>query len=267
MSVYKKEDAEFFNRAMQSIWDDQTKKPDEIIIIRDGPLTLALDNIMQFWQERLGGILRQVYLEKNGGLGNALRLGVEECTYELIARMDTDDISLPHRFERQVEFLKKNLDVDVVGSFVSEFEGHESNIYAYRRLPLTSDELIKFSKSRCPLNHVSVMFKKSKVIAAGNYGHQYFSQDYFLWSRLLMNGAKFANIPEVLVNVRAGTEMIRRRGGGRYASIEYQIQKEFLTTKFITVTQFIKNIFIRVPVRLLPQSARVFVYKLIRKYL
>lgn len=267
MSVYCKENSDFFNRCMQSIWTEQRRKPNEIVLVRDGPLTLLLDEAIDSWQDELGDVLCQVSIKKNRGLGNALKLGLEKCSYEFVARMDTDDISLPERFEKQMRFFDNNSDIDVVGSWVSEFEGSESNVYAYRRLPTSSDELFKFAKNRCPLNHVTVMFKKSKVMLVGNYGNQYFSQDYFLWSKLLMNGSKFANIPEVLVNVRAGIDMIRRRGGVKYALTEYKIQKEFLDTSFITYAQFFKNIFIRVPVRLLPQTFRILAYKLIRTYL
>lgn len=266
MSVYAKETPEFLNRAFKSIWDEQNVKPSQIVLVKDGLLPDALDDAVSCWQQKLGDVLTVVALEKNVGLGLALNKGLEYCDFEIVARMDTDDISIPERFERQLLFLDKNIDISVVGGYISEFEGDEDNIYAYRKLPLENMEIRAFGIRRNPVNHVTVMFRKADVLRVGGYMSFLGFEDYYLWARMLVNGFKFANIPEVLVNVRAGAAMSGRRGGLKYASIEYKLQKEFLRLGFIGKLDFIINVVARFIARAIPNSVRIALYqKVLRK--
>lgn len=262
MSTYAKENPEYLSAALESL-RTQTVPADEIVIIKDGKLTVELDKVINDYAGMMP--VKVIALDNNVGLGKALQIGVNECSYEYIARMDSDDICREDRFEKQIKFLEDNPDIDVVGSWINEFEGYPENIYSHRRLPFKSDELLQFAKKRSPLNHVTVLFKKDAVLKAGNYYDIKFSQDYHLWIRMLLNNAKFANIPEYLVNVRAGRDMVARRGGMKYAKNEYRLQKEFYDMGFLTYAEFLRNIAVRIPVRLMPGFLRKAVYALFRK--
>ncbi len=260
MSVYNKETPSFFDNALESLYF-QTKKADEVVLVEDGPLTEELYSIIEKWREKL--FVKSVRLENNGGLGIALQKGLKNCSYGIVARVDTDDINKKDRFEKQIAFLEKNMNVDIIGSWISEFEEEENNIYAYRHLPISYTEINKFAKKRNPLNHMTVMFKKQSVIDVGGYKSFLGFEDFYLWARMLNNNAIFANIPEVLVNVRGGTAMLARRQGFNYAKNEYLFQKELYKIKFLSKMELVRNILYRIPIRLSPR----FVIKIIYKYI
>ena len=265
MSIYYKEKPEYFDRAMQSIWDKQVLKPNEIVLVQDGPLADELHEVINKWKEKLGDVLKIIPLEKNVGLGDALNIGLKHCSNEIVARMDTDDVAYPKRFEKQIIFLEKNPNIDVVGSWVSEFDGTEDEIISYRKLPESHNDIIKYAKDRCPINHPTAIYKKTAVFKSGGYQKMMWFEDYYLWARMIMNNYRFANISEPLVNMRIGFGQFERRGGVRYAVSEYNLQKEFLKIGFIDVFKFIKNLSIRIPIRIMPNWIRKFVYKLLRK--
>jgi len=263
MSIYYKEKPEYFNRAMQSIWDEQIVKPDEIILVQDGKLTDDLYTNIAEWKKKLGEILKIIPLRYNVGLGDALNEGIKHCNCELIARMDTDDIALPDRFEKQLKVFE-NGDIDICSSWVSEFENNENKIVSYRKLPQFNEEICKYGKARCPINHPAVMYKKSIVQKAGGYKKMMWFEDYYLWARMILNGAKFYNIQEVLVNMRAGFGQLERRSGLKYAISEYNLQKEFLKLKFINIFEFLRNVSIRFFTRVIPKKFVKLIYKLLR---
>ena len=263
MSIYHKEKPEYFNRAMFSIWDEQIIKPDEIVLIQDGPLTDELYKSIDKWKNKLGDVLKTIPLEKNVGLGDALNIGIKNCTHELIARMDTDDISLPDRFEKQLKVFE-DIDVDICSSWISEFDKDEKEILSFRKLPKTHDEIVNFAKKRCPINHPAVMYKKSAVEKAGSYGKFRFAQDYHLWARMIVNGAKFYNIQEPLVNMRAGYGQLERRSGLAYAKNELNLLKEFRKIGFLNNYEFTRNVAIRFTARILPKGIIKQIYKLLR---
>jgi len=264
MSIYYKEKPEYFNRAMQSIWDEQTIKPNEIVLVQDGKLTEDLYGVIDEWKNKLVEVLKIVPLEKNVGLGDALNEGIKHCNYELIARMDTDDIALPNRFEKQLKVLE-NSDVDVISSWVSEFEDSEKNIVSLRKVPETQSEIVIFAKKRNPVNHPSVMYRKNAVLAAGSYQNMIGFEAYYLWICMLQYGSKMANIPEVLVNMRAGYSQLERRGGVSYIKNEIIFQRKLLEIGFLNKFEFMKNIAMRVFVRIMPNNIRGILYKIIRK--
>jgi len=264
MSIYKKEEPIYFNRAMQSIWDEQTVKPDEIVLVQDGPLTDGLYKAIDEWKKKIGESFKTVPLEKNVGLGEALNAGIKHCSYELIARMDTDDISIPHRFEKQLKTFEEK-DIDVCSAFISEFEDDENKIISYRKLPENHKEIVKYSKMRSPVNHIPVMFKKSAVLKAGGYMKMDYLEDYYLWGRLIINNAKFYNIQEVLANIRAGEVQIQRRSGIKYLTNELKLLNKFKQLGFLNTIEFIKNLVIKIPIRLLPLFLIKKVYNIIRK--
>jgi len=264
MSIYIKEEVDYFNRCMHSIWDEQTKKPDEIILVQDGEITEALLATISFWKNKIGNDFIVVALEHNQGLGKALNQGLKACSYELVARMDTDDIALPQRFEEQLDIFIKNGDIDICSSWISEFNEDENKIISYRKVPENHDEIEKFAKRRNPMNHPAVMYKKSMVEKAGGYQHMPWFEDYYLWARMIQQGAKFYNIQKPLVSMRAGYQQLERRGGFNYAMSEIVLQKEFLKLKFINIFEFIRNVSIRFTSRIVPKYVLKKIYSKIR---
>ncbi|MBE7705525.1 MAG: glycosyltransferase [Cyanobacteria bacterium SIG29] len=261
MSIYVKENPQWFKIALESILN-QTLLPNEIVLVEDGPLTSDLYSIIDNYVKSNPNLFKIVKLEKNSGLGEALRNGVLNCSYDYIARMDTDDIARNDRFQKQIEFLKINPDVDLVGSWISEFEENPENIISYRQLPIIQDEIYKFAQFRCPVNHMTVMYKKEAVLKAGNYQTFKNIEDYYLWGRMLKNGAKFANIPECLVNVRAGNAMFKRRANLTYFfNSEFPLHTELYKMKFINLKQYLRNICSKFLLRILPTKIMGIVYK------
>jgi glycosyltransferase involved in cell wall biosynthesis len=263
MSIYHKEESEYFDRAMQSIWDEQTVKPDEIILVQDGPLTDALYEVINEWKVKIGETFKTIPLEKNVGLGDALNEGIKHCSYAIIARMDADDIVLSNRFEKQLKVFE-NSDVDICSSWVSEFDSDEKEIVSYRKIPEIHDEIVKYSKIRNPINHPAVMYKKLVVEKADGYKKMMWFEDYYLWARMILNGAKFYNIQEPLVSMRAGYGQLERRGGLNYAIEEFKFLKRLKEIKFLSTSQFIKSVLIRFVARILPKSLLKTIYKKIR---
>jgi glycosyltransferase involved in cell wall biosynthesis len=266
MSIYHKEKAKYFDRAMQSIWDDQTIKPNEIVLVQDGKLTDELYEAINKWQEKLGDIFKTIPIEQNVGLGDALNIGIKECSHELIARMDTDDICSSDRFKKQLKIFEKS-DIDVCSSWVGEFDSDEKIIVSYRKLPMYHDEIFDFAKKRNPINHPAVMYKKSAVQNAGGYKKMMWFEDYYLWVRMILNGATFYNIQEPLVNMRAGYGQLERRSGLKYAIEEFNFLNKLKSINFLSSIQFIQNVFVRFITRILPlYIIKIIIYRKLRMY-
>jgi glycosyltransferase involved in cell wall biosynthesis len=220
MSVYQKEKPRYFNRAMKSIWDDQLLKPNQIILIKDGPLTGDLDKAVDDWQEKLGSILIVVVLPQNRGLGAALNEGLQYCKYDLVARMDTDDIALPKRFSKQVEFFDKNADAVVVGTNIIEF--YESEYSQERKYPIYTDKNSKTIYKGTPVAHPSVMIKTDVLQKYRYITTTPYSQDIDLWFRLLRDGHRIDNINESLLRYRITDNTFLRRNY-RKAFYEFKV--------------------------------------------
>ena len=264
MSIYKNEKPEYLKQALESILN-QTLLPNEILIVKDGLLTPELDKILYEYAAK-NKIIKFLKFEKNRGLGLALRDGVLACKNELIARMDTDDIAKPDRFEKQMQYLKYNSRIALLGSWVTEFSDNESKPDTVTKLPCTYEDIKEFSKKRNPFRHMTVIFKKSAVIDSGNYRDFLWFEDYDLWVRILQKGYIVANIPEYLVNVRADRTMFNRRGGIKYIQQEVMFEKFLLDINYINRIEFVQNILLRIVIRILPNKIRIIIYKkLLRK--
>lgn len=190
-------------------------------------------------------ILKPIYLEKNGGLGNALRIALDYCSNELVARMDSDDVSYPNRFQLQLKYFESHPETDIVSGFITEFIGNEDNITGQRVVPESNDAIRDDMKRRCAINHVACMYKKKAVAKAGGYKTWYYNEDYYLWIRMMLTGAVFGNVQENLVNVRVGRDMSARRGGNRYFNSEKRLQKFMLDHKVISYAEYMRNVLIR----------------------
>lgn len=266
MSVYYKENPSWFKTALDSVIN-QTLQPNEIVLIEDGKLTDELYKVIEEYKNQYSNLFKIIPLEKNSGLGEALRVGVLNCSNELIARMDTDDIARNDRFEKQIKFIQEHQNIDLVGSWISEFEDKPDKITSYRQLPTEHQDIYKFGQFRCPVNHMTVMYKKETVLKAGNYQTFKNIEDYYLWGRMLKQGAVFANIPECLVNVRAGDSMLKRRANLTYFfNSEFPLHTELYKMGFINLKQYLRNISSKFLLRAIPQWTMAIIYrKFLRK--
>lgn len=259
ISVYKKEKAEYLKQALQSVIN-QTLKPTEVVIVKDGFLTKELDECIEDFQRQHPKLFKILTFKKNRGLGLALRDGVKACKYEYIARMDSDDISKPDRFDKQFKYIQKHPETTLLGTWITEFSKDEKKPDTITQLPCNHLEITKFAKRRNPFRHMTVIYKKQAVIDSGNYRAFLWFEDYDLWIRMLQKGYITANIPEYLVNVRADKDMFARRGGWQYLKQDLRFQKYLKEINFISCKKYISNIIIRAAVRIIPNKIRTLFY-------
>lgn len=267
MSVYNKESVDSLRESMDSVFN-QTIICNEFVLIEDGPLTDELDSLIEKYKKKYNSILKIVKLEKNVGLGLALNRGITECRNELIARFDSDDISVKDRCEKQLREFVNNPNLDLIGSnhieFVDSIKNKES--YTYKNLPCSNEEIKKYARKRNPFSHSAVMYKKSKVLEAGNYRSYYYVEDYDLWVRMIKNNCICQNINEYLSYVKVSEDLYKRRGGIKYLKSLMKFKNEQLKTGFYSFGDYIKSSFAHVVVCLMPGSLRQLVYKkLLRK--
>lgn len=260
MSVYYKEKPEYLRQSMQSIYD-QTAPTDDFVLVCDGPLTSELDAVITIMQEKFDGRLRVYHLEKNGGLGNALNVGIKHCKNELVARMDSDDISRPDRCQKQLNVFAKNPAYSIVGGFIEEFSASISKIVGCRMVPEYQQDILCFAKKRNPFNHVSVMYKKSAVELSGGYKDFYLLEDYYLWLRMLQKGLLGYSLQEPLVWVRVGNDMYKRRGGWKYVQSQVLLFRYMYRRKFISYHDFILQSLVRILGSIIPNEIRAYLYK------
>lgn len=264
MSVYKKENPIYFKAALESMIH-QTLQPDEILIMKDGPLTKELETVITEVTQYLLDInskinLRTHAFEENVQLGRALRKGVELCEHEFIARMDTDDIACLNRLELQYAYMKEHMSVAALGGYIEEF--CEDNGYSnVKTMPITAVDVKSYARFRNPLNHMTVMLRKSAILEAGNYRHYPFLEDYDLWGRVLTAGYVIENLPEVLVRARVGNELYGRRGGLDYCKRYLGLRKEQHQRGLTKTAEYFIACAITIAVTVIPSGARKQVYK------
>ncbi|MGL5901272.1 MAG: glycosyltransferase [Cetobacterium sp.] len=262
MSVYIKERPEYLEKALESVFN-QTLKPDEVVLVKDGPLSEELEKAIDRFLNK-EATLKIVALSKNMGLGEALRIGVEKCSYDLIARMDTDDICKKNRFEEQIQCFKNNPDLDMVGSWIDEFQEKNGEIIinSIRKTPELQNEIIKKLKRANAFNHPTVMYKKEAVLKAGNYSEEFNClEDYYLWVRMAVIDCKFYNIQKSLICFRITSETSKRRGGIKMLKSDIKLHDKFEGLKFITKVEKLKNIIIWMIYRIVSPKMRSFLQK------
>jgi glycosyltransferase involved in cell wall biosynthesis len=258
MSVYKKESPAFHRQCLNSL-AAQTRMPDEVVIVEDGPLGEELQETLEAYKKHLPIVL--VRLPANVGLGAALRAGMNECRGEYVARMDSDDICVSDRFRVQMNFLQQNPSVDVLGGTMAEFTEDCSDATRIRRLPVGGPALRRFAQSRNPMNHMTVVFRKASVVAAGNYESCQGFEDYHLWARMLMLGYRLHNMNDILVYARCGNGMHARRGGIAYLKHEVGLMLYFRELGFLGNIECAVKILLRAPCRLFPEFLRSLCYR------
>ena len=261
MSVYKKENPNWFKIALDSMLA-QTVKPAEIVLVEDGPLTKALYNVIEEYKTKYKNLFKIVPLKENQGLGLALQQGILACNNEYIARMDTDDYCVKERCSLELNEFIKDPELDIVGCFENEFAGEDlTQSFSCHKVPETDAEIKKFMRRRCGLLHPTVIYKKSAVLKAGNYRHYPLFEDYDLFLRMVESGAKTYNIQKSLYYLRVNPNLFKRRGGYAYmktcVSFKYALYKK----GFSSFMDFTVSAFGQALVCLMPNFMRTLFYK------
>lgn len=257
MSIYKKENPLWFREALDSVFA-QTLQPSEIVLVKDGPLTPELDAVINEYNKN-HPIFNIVINKTNLGLGIALQRGVLACSNEIIARMDTDDIIPAYRFEKQLVKIEEGYDVVSCWSMI--FREKIDNVISVKKRPERHAEIVKLAHKRSPICHAAAFMRKSAIISAGNYQDRQFCEDYHLWIRMMINGAKFYNIQQVLYYVRTTPGQMERRGGVGYLKKELTCFMEIKKMGFYSRKDIFVNSIIRIVVRLTPPKLRTAIYK------
>lgn len=267
ISVYRSDNLEHFEKSLQSIWDNQTLKPNQIVLVQDGPVGDKIISVINKYKKILGDKLCFLELPVNCGLANALNHGIQKCSHEIIARMDSDDICFPDRFEKQIAFFAKH-DVDILGGQLIEFGKDIDDVISQRHVPVQHHDIVSFMKYRSPFSHPSIMLKKSVYEALDGYDPSIFPEDYDFFVRAYLKGFKFANLEDTILWFRMGedrSKAIKRRWGFLYAKNELRLYKKFYNLGFYNTVTFLKVVLFKIPVRLLPFPIYKFIYfKLLR---
>ena len=258
MAVYAGDRADWVRAALQSL-QDQTHPAEQVVVVEDGPIPADVSTALDDFSAALP--IERVTLPANRGLSHALQEGLAHCRFEFVARMDSDDLAVPQRFRRQADVLEARPELSALGGYVTEFTDDPSVPYAVREVPVGTAKVRKVARWRSPVNHPAVMFRRDDVRAVGGYGAFTGLEDYYLWAKLLTAGHQIDNLPEVLVQQRAGADLGRRRGGWRYAAQEIRLFREFVRMGFLSVPHAVAGLALRLPVRLVPRLLRSGVYR------
>ncbi len=257
MSVYDKDSPAHLDQALKSL-SVQTVLPSEVVLVEDGPISDELTGVIEKYRSELA--IKSVRMAENQGLGAALNEGLKHCKNELIARMDSDDISLPMRFEKQIAFMKSNPEVAVSSAWIEERDHAMETVMGIRCVPSSHGDVLRYGRRRNPINHVASIFRKNDVMKVGGYPNIRKAQDYALWSLMLIEGFRFANIPETLLYVRAGDALMTRRGLG-YLRQEIKLLRFQRSCGFLSRCDYCINLVIRVCVRLQPSLIKRLMYR------
>lgn len=259
MCVYGGDNAEWVKTSVESVLN-QTLVPNEIVLVVDGPVPDDLNAVILKLEEN--DTFKVIRLETNQGHGIARKTGLDNCTNELVAIMDADDICTRNRFEKQIEAFCNYPDSDIVGGMITEFIDTPDNVVGKRIVPLEDSEIKEYMQRRCPMNLVTVMFKKSSIENVGGFIDWYCEEDYYLWLRMALANMIFRNVDDVLVNVRVGKEMYQRRGGTKYFKSEAKLQKYMLDNKIIGFPRYLINVTERLILQvLMPNKIRSFIFQ------
>ena len=260
MSLYVKENPEYLKVAVDSILN-QTVKPDEVVIVKDGPLTNELEKVVKEYQDTYSDLFNIVVSTENIGLGKALNLGLENCRNELVARMDTDDISKPDRCEKQLTAFSEDEELVLLGSSVDEFYDNPEEVVSRRVVPTKHEDIYKFAKRRSAFNHPTVMYKKSKVLSVGGYSGLRRNQDVDLFGRMLFSGCKAGNIEESLLYFRSNDALAKRRKSWENTKSYINTIKKFWKMGFASFGDYVKVAIAQTTMFLMPVKLQHWVYK------
>lgn len=261
LPVYARDAPARLRRAFHSTVIEQTRPPDEVVLVQDGPLPAPLADELAALVAASPVPVRVVTLVDNQGLGPALAAGLRAAAHDVVARMDADDVSLAHRFAVQLPLIEAGH--DVVGSALSEFEDDENAVVAIRTPPLGAAEIARAARLRQPFHHPTVVYRRSAVHAAGGYQALPALEDYWLFARMIDGGARVANVAEPLLKYRVGAGAYARRGGISLLRSELKLQRRLRGLRFTTRSQFVRNVVVRGGYRLVPEPLRRRGYRLL----
>jgi glycosyltransferase involved in cell wall biosynthesis len=259
LPVWAGDRPDYLTAAFTSSVQDQTRPPDQVVIVRDGPVPPALAATIAALAADSPVPVEVVELPGNVGLGPALDAGLAACTHDVVARMDADDISLPHRFAVQMPIIEAGH--DLVGSGLVEFGANADDIVGTRTPPTTPDDIRTRARFADPFNHPTVVYRRDLVRAVGGYTDFALMEDYLLWAKMLVAGARVANVAEPLVRYRVGAGAYARRGGKAQLRAELRLQWRFRRIGFTTWAQFLRNVVVRGTYRLVPEEVRRALYR------
>ncbi len=259
MSVFAGDDPGFLEAAFRSVVHEQTRRPDDVVLVQDGPVSPELATTITGLIHESPSPTTLLALEANLGLGRALDQGMAACAHDIVARMDADDIALPHRFAVQVPLVESG--VDLVGSALLEFGATPDDIVGRRVPPIDPVEIVRYSRFHQPFNHPTVVYRRSVVEAAGGYRHLALMEDYLLFAKMIDQGARVANVAEPLVLYRVGAGAYARRGGLDMVKSEWRLQRNLRDLGFTSRAQFVRNMAVRGTYRLVPEAARRAAYR------
>ena len=266
MAIYRNDNAKDFVDAVHSIYNQQTIKPSEIIIVVDGPIPTDLEESLYTLQDEISEI-KVLRFSLNKGHAAVRQAGLEAASNNLIAIMDADDIATSDRFEKQIEAFSDYPDASVIGGQITEFIGTPENIIDRRNVPCSDSDIKDYLKQRCPMNLMTVMYRKDAISAVGGFKDWYCEEDYYLWIRLAQAHFKMINLPDVLVNVRVGKDMYARRGGWKYFKSEARLQRYMLDHHIIGIPRYLFNVSGRFAIQVvMPNNLRGWIFqKLFRR--
>jgi glycosyltransferase involved in cell wall biosynthesis len=256
--VYNGDRPDYLRRAFRSAVDDQTMRPDQVVIVRDGPVREELARCLDELRAASPVPVTVVPLARNSGLGPALDQGLAASRFDVVARQDADDVSMPHRFEVELPLIAN---ADIVGSGLLEFVTDIDQVVGQRVPPTGPERIQRYARMHDPFNHPTVVYRKRAVLAAGGYGDLPLMEDYALFARMLLGGARAVNVPEPLVFYRVGEAAFKRRGGRELLSSELRLQREFRRLGFTSLPQYGRNVLVRGGYRLVPWWCRRAVYR------
>ncbi|MFB4317464.1 glycosyltransferase [Actinomadura sp. 21ATH] len=261
MTVYGGDREEFLRAAFRSAVHDQLRRPDQVVLVQDGPVSDGLAACMAELVDGCPAEVAFVRLAENRGLGPALDAGLRASRYDIVARMDADDVAMPHRFRLQVPLVEAG--ADLVGAGLLEFGTDIADVVGQRTPPSDPGDIARYSRLHDPFNHPTVVYRRSAVVAVGGYGDLPLMEDYWLFARMIANGARVVNIAEPLVYYRVGDGAYERRGGRDLLRSELRLQREMYREGFVTRMQYWRNVTIRGGYRLTPTLIRRPVYRML----
>jgi glycosyltransferase involved in cell wall biosynthesis len=261
MPVYAGDRPEFLRRAFLSTVQEQQRRPDEVVLVQDGPVSRELLACIEELCAASPVPVKRVLLIENGGLARALEAGLAACSHDVVARMDADDISMPDRFARQLPAIEAG--ADLVGTALLEIGQDENDVVGVRTPPTLPEVILRTARLHDPFNHPTVVYRRQAVAAAGGYEHLPQMEDYWLFARMIVAGAQVGNSPEALVKYRVGAGAYNRRGGRQLLRAELALQARFLRSGFVSRREYLRNVAIRGSYRVVPAGVRRRAYRLL----
>lgn len=259
MTVYMGENPKWFCTSLKSIFT-QTARPDEVVVVCDGDLNRALEAVLADYRKKYPHTLRIIRV-RDIGVARAAQAGLEACTNEIVARMDSDDIAAKNRCEMQLDVLEKHPEISIVGSYIAEFEGRPDNVVSLRRVPLENAAIAKYCRRRSPFNNQSVMFRKSAVMSVGGYGNAKRCEDYELFAKLIANGCKGMNLPVPLVKYRSGRDNLNRRRNFKNTKSFFKVRWKLYKSGFSSLSDFVVPCTLQLFLFCTPPAVTRLVYK------